>query len=58
MTPFAYVQALRARDARRDCRRLGVVIDMVDVGGGFPSIYPGMEPPPLEDYFRNHPSQF
>jgi ornithine decarboxylase len=28
-----------------------VTVDIVDVGGGFPSIYPGMEPPPLEDYF-------
>ncbi|GAA4644035.1 type III PLP-dependent enzyme [Pontixanthobacter gangjinensis] len=49
MTPFAYVQALeRVRAAIADA---SVVIDMVDVGGGFPSIYPGMEPPPLEDYF-------
>lgn len=49
MTPFAYVQALeRARAAIADA---GVVIDMIDVGGGFPSVYPGMEPPPLEDYF-------
>ncbi|MEP6982798.1 MAG: type III PLP-dependent enzyme, partial [Sphingomicrobium sp.] len=23
----------------------------VDVGGGFPSSYPGMEPPPMETYF-------
>ncbi|MFM5949871.1 MAG: type III PLP-dependent enzyme, partial [Novosphingobium sp.] len=28
-----------------------VTVDIVDIGGGFPSIYPGMEPPPLEDYF-------
>src|SRR5690606_22306481 len=28
-----------------------VTVDIVDVGGGFPSVYPGMEPPPLEDYF-------
>jgi len=28
-----------------------VTVDIIDVGGGFPSIYPGMEPPPLEDYF-------
>jgi ornithine decarboxylase len=28
-----------------------VTVDLVDVGGGFPSIYPGMEPPPLESYF-------
>lgn len=49
MTPFAYVQALeRARAAIADA---GVVIDMIDVGGGFPSSYPGMQPPPLEDYF-------
>ena len=49
MTPFAYVQALeRVRAAIADA---SVVIDMVDVGGGFPSVYPDMEPPPLEDYF-------
>lgn len=50
MTPFAFVQALdRVRASIADA---SVVIDMVDVGGGFPSVYPGMEPPPLEDYFE------
>ena len=29
-----------------------VTVDIVDVGGGFPSSYPGMEPPPLETYFE------
>jgi ornithine decarboxylase len=29
-----------------------VTVDIVDVGGGFPSSYPGMEPPPLEAYFE------
>lgn len=49
MTPFAYVQALeKARAAIVDA---SVTVDIIDVGGGFPSIYPGMEPPPLEDYF-------
>ncbi len=49
MTPFAFVQALdRTRAAIAEA---SVVIDMIDVGGGFPSIYPDMEPPPLEDYF-------
>jgi ornithine decarboxylase len=49
MTPFAYVQALeRVRAAIVDA---AVTIDIIDVGGGFPSVYPGMEPPPLEDYF-------
>ena len=49
MSPFAYVQALdRTRAAIAEA---SVVIDMIDVGGGFPSMYPGLEPPPLEDYF-------
>ncbi|MBC2666275.1 type III PLP-dependent enzyme [Novosphingobium flavum] len=51
MSPFAYVQALeRVRVAIVDA---SVTVDIVDVGGGFPSIYPGMEPPPLEDYFAS-----
>jgi ornithine decarboxylase len=49
MTPFAYVQALeRVRAAIVDA---SITVDIIDVGGGFPSVYPGMEPPPLEDYF-------
>ena len=49
MTPFAFVQAMdRTRAAIAEA---SVVIDMIDVGGGFPSAYPDMEPPPLEDYF-------
>jgi ornithine decarboxylase len=49
MSPHAYVQALeRVRAAIVDA---AVTVDIIDVGGGFPSIYPGMEPPALEDYF-------
>jgi len=49
MSPHAYVQALdRVRAA---IVAASVLVDVIDVGGGFPSIYPGMEPPPLEDYF-------
>ncbi len=49
MTPFAFVQAMdRTRAAIAEA---SVVIDMIDVGGGFPSVYPEMDPPPLEDYF-------
>ena len=49
MTPFAYVTALeKVRAAIVDA---AVTVDIIDVGGGFPSIYPGMEPPPLEDFF-------
>jgi ornithine decarboxylase len=29
-----------------------VRLDMLDIGGGFPSVYPGMTPPPLGDYMR------
>ena len=49
MSPHAYVQALdRVRAAIVDA---SVTVDVIDVGGGFPSAYPGMQPPPLEDYF-------
>jgi len=50
MTPQAYTQAIaRVRAAIVEA---SVTVDIVDVGGGFPSSYPGMEPPPLEGYFR------
>jgi ornithine decarboxylase len=50
MTPAAYSEAMtKVRDAIVDA---AVTVDIVDVGGGFPSIYPGMEPPPLEAYFE------
>ena len=49
MTPYAFIQALER--VRAAVAEASVVIDVVDVGGGFPSVYPGMEPPPLEDYF-------
>ncbi len=49
MSPHAYAMAMeRVRTAIVDA---SVTIDIVDVGGGFPSVYPGMEPPALEDYF-------
>lgn len=49
MTPSAYTQAMeRVRSAIVES---GVTVDVVDVGGGFPSLYPGMEPPALEAYF-------
>jgi ornithine decarboxylase len=49
MTPAAFSEAMaRVRDAIVEA---AVTVDIVDVGGGFPSSYPGMEPPPLENYF-------
>jgi ornithine decarboxylase len=49
MRPTAYSAAMA--QASRALVRAGVLADVVDVGGGFPSIYPGMTPPALEDYF-------
>jgi ornithine decarboxylase len=50
MTAAAYAEAMeRVRAAIVDA---AVTVDIVDVGGGFPSTYPGMEPPPLETYFE------
>jgi ornithine decarboxylase len=48
MSPAAYGQALRTLSQR--IVHAGVVADVIDVGGGFPSRYPGMEPPPLSAY--------
>jgi ornithine decarboxylase len=49
MTPLAFVNALeRVRTAIVEA---SVTVDIVNVGGGFPSIYPDMEPPSLNHYF-------
>lgn len=49
MTPYAYAAALE--HLRMAIVAARVMIDIVDVGGGFPSLYPGMSPPPLDSYF-------
>jgi ornithine decarboxylase len=49
MTPAAYSEAMER--VRAAIVEAAVTVDIVDVGGGFPSCYPGMEPPPLETYF-------
>jgi ornithine decarboxylase len=50
MTPAAYSEAMER--VRAAIVESGVTVDVVDVGGGFPSVYPGMEPPELEAYFE------
>ena len=49
MTPAAFAEAMTL--VRKAIIDAAVTVDIVDVGGGFPSSYPGMEPPPLETYF-------
>ncbi len=48
MSPAGFGEALRA--TARYIGASGVPIDLIDVGGGFPSLYPGLEPPPLIDF--------
>jgi ornithine decarboxylase len=48
MTPDAFVNALA--EVQRLIAKAGVVVDRLDVGGGFPSVYPGMSPAPLERF--------
>ncbi len=49
MHPDAYRIAIRM--AGKVIKRAGVKVDYFNVGGGFPSIYPGMIPAPLKQYF-------
>jgi ornithine decarboxylase len=47
-TPDAYVKALD--EVHKLIVKAGVVVDRIDVGGGFPSLYPDARPAPLEDF--------
>lgn len=49
MNPDAYRYAIQ--HAHAVVKRSGVCIESLDVGGGFPSVYPGMNPPAMADYF-------
>jgi ornithine decarboxylase len=48
MRPSAFQAAMA--QASRALVRAGVFADVIDVGGGFPSVYPGMIPPDLTEY--------
>ena len=50
MSPQAYAEALA--QVRVAIVSAGVTVDVVDVGGGFPLVYPGMEPSALDGYFE------
>ncbi|MBB5281421.1 ornithine decarboxylase [Pacificimonas flava] len=50
MSPAAYTNAIAL--VRAAIVEAGVTVDVVDVGGGFPSVYPGMDPAPLDLYFQ------
>ncbi|WP_395944333.1 type III PLP-dependent enzyme [Brevundimonas sp.] len=48
MRPTAFQAAMA--QVGRSISRAGVIVDIVDVGGGFPSVYPGMVPPDMSEY--------
>lgn len=50
MNPLAYASAIGR--ANRLIRKTGVIIDSLDVGGGFPAAYPGLTPAPLGQYVQ------
>ena len=50
MKPDAYANAIQT--AAELLAEADVRIDILDIGGGFPSIYPGMLPPPLGHYMN------
>ncbi len=50
MEPKAYKTAID--DVAALVERAEVHVDVLDIGGGFPSIYPGLTPPPLAAYMR------
>lgn len=49
MHPDAYRLAIKL--AKQVVKQSGVRIDSFDVGGGFPSVYPGMTPPDMGTFF-------
>jgi ornithine decarboxylase len=50
MSPDAYANAMER--VRAAIVGAAVTVDVIDVGGGFPSAYPGATPPPLERFFE------
>jgi len=56
MAPAAFGAAIDR--AERAIVRAGVIVDVLDVGGGFPAPYPGMTAPPLADYVATIEERF
>ena len=50
MRPDAFRTAMDV--VNRAIVEAGVLVDIVDIGGGFPAIYPGMTPPPMIEYVK------
>ena len=56
MNPLAYKLAITKTASL--IKESSVIVDYFNVGGGFPSKYPGMEPKPLSKYFKVIDTEF
>ncbi|MBL6456861.1 type III PLP-dependent enzyme [Belnapia sp. T6] len=56
MDPLAWRNAMAL--AGEVIRAAGVPVEVIDVGGGFPVAYPGIEPPPLGAFFAEIEASF
>lgn len=56
LDPLAWRQALAL--AGEVIAAAGVAVEVIDVGGGFPVAYPGIEPPPLGAFFAEIEASF
>lgn len=56
MAPNAYGRAMA--EVSSLIARAGVIVDLVNVGGGFPALYPNQSPPPLSRYVETVAAAF
>ena len=48
MHPISYAKGIR--EIRNIIKKTKIIPDIINVGGGFPSVYPDLQPQPLENY--------
>ena len=56
MHPISYAKGIR--EVANIIKKTKIVPDIVNVGGGFPSIYPDLRPQPLENYINEIKKSF
>ena len=56
MHPISYTKGIR--DLANIIKKTKIIPDIINVGGGFPSIYPDLHPQPLENYINEIKKSF
>jgi len=56
MHPISYAKGIR--DLGNIIKKTKIIPDIINVGGGFPSIYPDLQPQPLENYISEIKKSF